>query len=171
LKGELHSIQGEYKLSAEAYAKAIDCRIAILGTDYMSQSTAFTCEKMGDALMYVNIEEAEEAYRRTVRVLELMRGGAHTDPYSKCAMEKLLTVQNSRTRSDSNSLPQEKCLKGIAAAPDGPPITDFPCQLCGKPSMVASAALSSRNMLSYCCDFHEHVHRHTVTKEQQSPVC
>ena len=171
LKGELHSIQGEFKLSAEAYAKAIDCRISILGADYMSQSTAFTCEKMGDALMYVNIDEAEEAYRRTVRVLEMMRGGAHTDPYSKCAMEKLLTVQTSRTRSDSDSLPQEQCLKGIAAAPDGPPITDFPCQLCGKPSMTTSATLFSKNMLSYCCDFHEHVHRRTVTKEQRSPVC
>jgi len=163
LQGELHSVSGEYKLSAEAYAKAIDCRTSILGTDHMSQATAFTCEKMGDALKYVNIEEAEEAYRRTVRALELMRGGAHIDPYAKCAMVKLLTVQNSRTRCDSDNLPQEECLKGIADAPDGPPTSDFPCRLCGKPSMVQGAL--SKNTLSYCSDFHERMHHHAVTKE------
>jgi len=169
LKGELHSVLREYRLSAEAYAKAIDCRISILGRDYMSQATAFTCEKMGDALTYVNMEEAEEAYRRTVRVLELMRGGAHTDPYAKCAMDKLLTVQNSRTNSDS--LPREECLKGIADAPDGPPITDFPCLLCGKPSMDSPAfSKTAATRIYYCCDFHEQAHRHAVTKEQ-SPVC
>jgi len=164
LQGELHSVLGEYKLSAEAYAKALDCRISILGANYLSQATAFTCEKMGDALKHVNIEEAEEAYRRTVRVLELMRGGAHTDPYAKCAMEKLLTVQNTRTRRSSDNLPQEECLRGIADAPDGPPITDFPCQLCGKPSMVPAAITKSNR--SYCCNFHERMHRHAVTEEQ-----
>lgn len=164
LKGELHSVLGEYKLSAQAYAKAIDCRIAILGRDFMSQATAFTCEKMGDALMYVNLEEAEEAYRRTVRVLELMRGSAHKDPYAKCALEKLLTVQNSRTRSDSHTLPHEECLKGIADAPEGPPSTDFPCQLCGKPSLEFG-------LRRYCCDFHEEMHRHAVVAKEQSPVC
>ena len=109
IQGELHSALGEYKSSAEAYAKAIDCRVSILGTDYWSQATAFTCEKLGDALKNVNVEEAEEAYRRTVRALELMRGGAQSDPYAKCAMEKLLTVQNSRVRIDSHDLPQEEC--------------------------------------------------------------
>lgn len=127
LQGELHSALGNYKLSADAYAKAIESRNSILGTDYWSQATAFTCERMGDALKYVDIEEAEEAYRRTVRTLQLMRGGAQSDPYTKCAMEKLLIVRNSRTCSDSDDLPREECLKGIADAPDGPPsVTDFP---------------------------------------------
>ena len=167
LQGELHSAHGEYKLSAEAYAKALDCRISILGTNYLSQAAAFTCEKMGDALKHVNIEEAEEAYRRAVRVLELMRGGAHSDPYAKCAMEKLLTVQNQRNRrggGNNNNLPREECLKGIADAPDGPPITDFPCMLCGKPSMVPAAPLKTNR--SYCCEFHERMHRHAVVEER-----
>ena len=165
LKGEVHSVVGDYRLSAEAYAKAIDCRISILGRDTMSQGTAFTCEKMGDALRMVDIEEAEEAYRRTVRTLELMRGSAHTDPYSKCAMEKLLAVQNRRCQT--KNLPIEECMKGIANAPDGPPTTDFPCQLCGKPSVVSEFLSMKKN--SYCCEFHEQMHSHAVVAKQQSP--
>lgn len=167
LQGELYSALGEYKSSAEAYAKAVDCRISILGKDYWSQATAFTCEKMGDALTFVNIEEAEKAYRRTFRALELMRGDAQSDPYAKCALEKLLTVQNSRSRRDIDELPREECLQGIANAPEGPPVTDFPCQLCGKPSIISA---SSRGTLSYCCDFHRRMHFIVIT-EDHSTVC
>lgn len=162
LQGELYSALGEYKSSAEAFAKAIDCRIEILGTDYWSQATAFTCERLGDALKYVNIEEAEEAYRRTVRALELMRGGGHSDPYVKCAMKKLLTVQQSSVVISSDNLPREECLKGIADAPEGPPVTDFPCRLCGKPSIIPT---SSRDALSYCCEFHKQMH-HTAVRDR-----
>ena len=166
LQGELYSDQRQYRVSAEAFAKAIHCRTSILGMDYWSQATAFTCEKMGDVLKHVNLGEAEEAYRRTVRALELMRGSAHTDPYTKCAMQKLLAVQNTRrTRSGNCILPQEECLNGIADAPEGPPTTDFPCQLCGKPSMLSTL---SRDTVSYCCDFHRRIHRHTITKEHSS---
>mmetsp|Transcript_26946 Transcript_26946/g.74065 ORF Transcript_26946/g.74065 Transcript_26946/m.74065 type:complete len:499 (-) Transcript_26946:2063-3559(-) len=157
LQGELHSVLGNYKLSAEAYARAIDCRIYILGIDFWSQATAFICEKMGDSLTHVDMEAAEEAYRRTVRALELLRGGAQSDPYAKCAMKKLLTVQNCRRRIESDDLPREECLKGIACAPDGPPTTDFPCQLCGKPSTI-STSLQDAQTHYYCCDFHRRVH-------------
>ncbi len=157
LQGELHSVQGHYKKSAEAYAKAIDCRISILGKNTMSQGTAFTCEKMGDALRKVNIAEAEEAYRRTVRTLEVMRGSV--DPYSKCAMEKLLAVQTSLCNNHSSDLPLEECLTGIAGCP---PNTDFPCKLCGKPSLVASLKESR----TYCCDFHKQMHSHAVVAKE-----
>ena len=168
LKGEVHSVLGDYRLSAEAYAKAIDCRISILGRDTMSQATAFTCEKLGDALRMINIEEAEEAHRRTVRTLELMRGSAHKDPYSRCAMDKLLAVQSRRSQTNK-SLPKEKCLKGIAYSPDGPPDTDFPCQLCGKPSVVSKLLPQKKH--TYCCEFHEKLHRHAVVAKEQSSVC
>eukprot|EP00536_Pseudo-nitzschia_multiseries_P009774 jgi/Psemu1/242383/estExt_Genewise1.C_2820050 len=167
LQGELHSVLGNYKLSAEAYARAIECRTFILGTDFSSQATAFTCEKMGDALKHVDIEEAEEAYKRTVRSLELLRGGAQSDPYTKCAMNKLLIIQNSRSRSDSDDLPREECLKGIAYTADGPPITDFPCQLCGKPSNISTSSRDTQNY-SYCCDFHKFMHLDAVGKSQSA---
>lgn len=155
LQGELYSTLGEYRNAAEAYAKSIDCRIAILGPDYYNQATAFACEKLGDALKHVDVYEAEEAYKRSVRALEMMRGSAHSDPYAKCAMEKLLHVQNRRIHGDNDNLPKEECLKGIAAPPTGPPATDFPCQLCGNPAMIPA---SSRDDLSYCCEFHKRVH-------------
>jgi hypothetical protein len=158
LQGECYFILGEYRKAAEAYAKCIDCRIAILGTDYYNQATAFTCEKLGDALKHIDVYEAEEAYKRAVRVLELMRGDACSDPYVKCAMKKLLTVQHRRSNSDY--LPSEQCVKGIAdIGIQGPPETDFPCQLCGNPSMIPSA---SRDALSYCCEYHKRVHRAAI---------
>jgi len=161
LQGELQSVMGNYTKSAEAYAKAIDCRISILGRETMSTATAFTCEKMGDALLKVNVVEAEEAYRRTVRTLEVMRG--RVDPYSQCAMEKLLAVQTSRCNTNKCDLPLEECLTGIAG---GPTNTDFPCKLCGKPSLVASFK-ESRN---YCCVFHKQIHKHTVVAEEVLPM-
>jgi tetratricopeptide (TPR) repeat protein len=160
LQGELYSNLGDYKCAAEAYAKSLDCRINILGTDYYSQGTAFTCEKLGDALKHVNVEEAEEAYKRAVRCLELMRGAADEDPYVKCAMKKLLTVQNRRFHIDD--LPKETKLKGIAEIGlENPRPSDFACQLCGNPAMIPSA---SRDALSYCCEFHKRVHYANVKK-------
>mmetsp|Transcript_26723 Transcript_26723/g.43971 ORF Transcript_26723/g.43971 Transcript_26723/m.43971 type:complete len:521 (-) Transcript_26723:229-1791(-) len=158
LKGELYSFLGDYRRAAEAYAKCIDCRIAILGNDYYSQATAFACERLGDALNHIDVDEAEVAYKRTVRVLELMRGAAHSDPYVKCAMKKLLTVQNRRIHS--SNYPKESCVKGMADTGIArPPATDFPCRLCGNPSMIPS---SSRDALSYCCEFHKRMHRAAV---------
>jgi SET domain len=161
LQGELYSILGDYRNAAEAYAKSIDCRIAILGAGYYNQATAFACEKLGDALKHVDVYEAEEAYKRSVRALEMMRGSAHSDPYAKCAMGKLLHVQNRRIHGLIENLPTEDCLKGIAAPPAGPPVTDFPCQLCGNPAMIPA---SSREDLSYCCEFHKKMHL-AVVKE------
>jgi hypothetical protein len=162
LQGECYSILGEYRKAAEAYAKCLDCRIAILGTDYYNQGTAFTCEKLGDALKHIDVDEAEEAYKRAVRVLELMRGDACSDPYVKCAMKKLLTVQHRRINSDD--VPSEQCVKGIAETGlERPPATDFPCQLCGNPSVIPSA---SRDALSYCCEYHRRMHRAAVKENR-----
>jgi tetratricopeptide (TPR) repeat protein len=160
LQGELYSNLGEYRRAAEAYAKSLDCRINILGTDYYSQATAFACEKLGDALKHVNVEEAEEAYKRAVRCLELMRGAADEDPYVKCALKKLLTVQNRRFHIDN--LPTETNLKGIAETGlETPPASDFSCQVCGNPAIIPSA---SRDVLSYCCELHKRVHYANVKK-------
>lgn len=160
LQAELYSNRGEYQCAAEAYAKSLDCRINILGTDYYSQGTAFTIEKLGDALKHVNVEEAEEAYKRAVRCLEIMRGAADEDPYVKCAMKKLLIVQNRRYHVDD--LPKDGTLKGISdVGLENPTTSDFSCQLCGNPAMIPSA---SRDALSYCCEFHKRVHYANVKK-------
>jgi tetratricopeptide (TPR) repeat protein len=163
LQGELYSSLGDYRCAAEAYAKSLDCRINILGTDYYSQGTAFACEKLGDALKHVNVEEAEEAYKRAVRCLELVRGAADEDPYVKCAMKKLLTVQNRRFHIDN--LPIETKLKGIAeiglSVENNISPSDFSCQLCGNPAMIPSA---SRDVLSYCCELHKRAHYANVKK-------
>jgi hypothetical protein len=164
LQAELYSNLGEYRFAAEAYAKSLDCRINILGTNYYSQGTAFTCEKLGDVLKHVDVFEAEEAYKRAVRVLEMMRGAADEDPYVKCAMKKLLTVQNRRFHLEN--LPRETKVQGIAEIGlDTSSTSDFPCQLCGNPSMIPS---SSKDSLSYCCEFHKKVHYKAV---KRSTVC
>lgn len=153
LQGELHSLVGDYQSAAEAYSKQIHCRNAILGNEYHSQATAFTCEKLGDALMHVNVEEAEEAYKRTVRSLQIMRGDS-SDPYSRCAINKLLEVQNMRIHS--HGFPNETGMKGIADPPNGPPNTAFPCELCGNPSVTDHTHLG--RALNYCCSEHQRMH-------------
>ncbi|KAL3906386.1 MAG: hypothetical protein SGILL_009291 [Bacillariaceae sp.] len=158
LQAEMYTSLGKYKRAAEAYANSLDCRINILGTDYHSQGTAFTCEKLGDVLKHVDIYEAEEAYKRAVRALEIMRGDAEEDPYVKCAMKKLLTLQTRLFHSDD--LPSETEIKGIAETGlCDVGSFDFPCQLCGNPSMIPSC---SRDVLSYCCESHRKEHYRAV---------
>lgn len=157
LQGELYSVIGEYRWAAKAYAKAIDCRLTIMGYDYYSQATAFTCEKLGEALEHVNLDQAEEAYKRTVRSLEMIRGNAQSDPYAKCAVKKLLAVQNRRIHHDKEDLPLDEGLEGIAKAPEGArPATNFPCQLCGNPSMIPASSRDAQR--SYCSKLHKKAH-------------
>jgi SET domain len=163
LQGELYSVIGEYRWAAEAYAKSIDCRVAIMGNDYYSQATAFTCEKLGEALEHVNLKESEVAYQRTVRSLEMIRGDAKSDPYSKCAVKKLLAVQNRRIHNDSKDLPLDLRLEGIAEAPEGPPDTSFPCQLCGNPAMIPASSRDAQR--SYCSKFHKKAHLAVLRSE------
>eukprot|EP00339_Tiarina_fusa_P005425 CAMPEP_0117014022 /NCGR_PEP_ID=MMETSP0472-20121206/11458_1 /TAXON_ID=693140 ORGANISM="Tiarina fusus, Strain LIS" /NCGR_SAMPLE_ID=MMETSP0472 /ASSEMBLY_ACC=CAM_ASM_000603 /LENGTH=505 /DNA_ID=CAMNT_0004717487 /DNA_START=90 /DNA_END=1604 /DNA_ORIENTATION=+ len=153
LQGELYSKLGDHRASAQAFAKQINCRIAILGDDFKSQQTAFLCEKLGDELCHVNVEEAEEAYRRSVRSLQVMRGGVQ-DPYSKCALNKLLAIQ-SRLVSDGDLLPHQKDFDGISKLPGGPPRTDCPCALCGNPGKATN--LSGEHLV-FCCDDHRQLH-------------
>jgi len=156
LQGELYSVMGQYRWAAEAYAKSIDCRIAIMGNDYYSQATAFTCEKLGEVLEHVNLKESETAYQRTVRSLEMIRGDAQTDPYAKCAVKKLLAVQNRRIHEEDKDLPQDTSLEGIAEPDGGPPDTSFPCQLCGNPSMIPASSRDAQR--SYCSKYHKKAH-------------
>jgi hypothetical protein len=156
LMGELYSVLGEYRWAAEAYAKSIDCRIAIMGNDYYSQATAFTCEKLGEVLEHVNLKESEAAYQRTVRSLEMIRGDGDSDPYAKCAVMKLLAVQNRRIHHESEELPQDSSLEGIAEPDGGPPETSYPCQLCGNPSMIPASSRDAQQR--YCSKFHKKAH-------------
>lgn len=162
LQGELYSFVGEYRSAAKAYSKQINCRLAILGNDYHSQTTAFCCEKLGDALQHVNVGEAEEAYKRAVRELLIMRGGA-LDPYSKCATSKLLDIQKAR-RLTNNALPNDLGFEGIAEPPNGPPTTDYPCLVCGNPSAVLNSDSYIHDQITFCCDEHRRVHFAVASK-------
>jgi hypothetical protein len=160
MQGELYSTTGEYRAAAEAYAKQIECRVAIFGSDYPNQTTAFCCERMGDALRHVNVEEAEEAYKRTVRVLQMMRGGLE-DPYSKCALTKLLDLQS---RLPDMKLPHQSGVEGIADPPNGPHEAEYPCQCCGNSSKKNSSELN------YCCEEHRRMHLSRVVEQTLQAV-
>jgi len=164
LQAEMYSKVGDHRSAAKAYAKQINCRVAILGRNYHSQSTAFCIEKLGDELAHINVKEAEEAYKRSFRVLQMMRGG-HEDPYTKCSLLKLMNIQNRRAHCESEVLPHQSGLQGIAKHPDGAPHSEYPCTLCGNPSRKAITC--SRN-LHYCCNEHMAIHLHRVHNESLS---
>jgi hypothetical protein len=168
MQGELYSGRGEYASAAEAYTKQLKCRTAILGDDYHSQSTAFCCERLGDALRRVNVKEAEEAYKRTVRHIQLMRGGI-ADPYSKCALTKLLDVQHRLARSAPEDLPQLEAVEGIiAAVPEAVDSTESPCSMCGNPSVLHEQ--HGERTYQYCCVQHMELHRPLVDVFEESKV-
>lgn len=134
IQGELYSQRGEYIPAAQAYAKQIECRLAILGDDYYNETTAFCLERLGDVLKHVNIVEAEEAYKRSVRTLFMMRGDA-SDPYSNCALNKLREVQNQRVVHPSDDLPHEDAVSGLAAPSIPDPVwMGASLGLCGRAS-------------------------------------
>ena len=164
LKADLYIMIGEYRLAAEACSKQIGCRVGILGENYLSQSTAFCCERLGDVLRHVNVEEAEEAYKRSVRDLLVMRGGAH-DPYSKCALTKLLNVQTVRMRTNEDSLPRNQGLEGIAEAPFSPSDVKHPCTLCGSDCALPIGIEGDGPM--YCSNEHRHMHILMLQSEEE----
>lgn len=156
LQGELFSGRGDYQLAAEAYAKQLKCRTAILGDNYYSQASAFCCERLGDALRHVNVVEAEKAYKRTVRHIQLLRGGI-ADPYTKCAVEKLMDVQHRRAYSKPDELPLLVALEGIIAdVPCADDSADSPCDICGCPSSVFYQHRG--HSYQYCCEQHKSLH-------------
>ena len=181
LQGELYSRLGDHESSAQAYAKQINCRIAILGEDFKSQQTAFLCERLGDELCHVNVAEAEEAYKRSVRALQLMRGGVQDDPYCKCAVNKLLDVQCRLTSRQEEELPHQEDLKGISKAPPGccflPTENSTgdcpPCVLCGNPGNSSLSSVGRDEVVYFCCDDHKRLYTSFVHKHHDlssSPI-
>lgn len=160
LQGMLYSLVGDYRSAAEAYSKQLECRIAILGNGYLSQTTAFLCERLGDALTHLNFIEAEEAYKKSVRDLLVMRGGG-ADPYSKCALTKLLNIQSSRRRLADDNLPRDSSLEGIATGSISVPKPMLPCDVCGNPSTTSTEGFEE-GCLKYCCEEHKRLHSSAV---------
>lgn len=168
LQGELFSGRGEYKSAAEAYAKQLKCRTAILGDNYHSQASAFCCERLGDALRHVHLQEAEEAYKRTVRSIQLMRGGI-ADPYSKCAIEKLMDVQCRKARTAPEELPQLDVLDGIiSTVPGAGECPTSPCDLCGNPSQLYDNR--GGHTYQYCCEQHKELHFPLINLGEEAKV-
>jgi len=168
LQGELYSGRGEYISAAEAYARQLQCRTAILGSDYHSQASAFCCERLGDALRHVNVEEAEKAYKRTVRQISLLRGGT-ADPYSKCALEKLLDVQSRRARFSPDELPHQDVVEGIIAhVPDICHDAECPCTICGNPSSLFHH--HGGQVYRFCCEHHQELHASRLLRNEDQTL-
>eukprot|EP00934_Nitzschia_sp_Nitz4_P009297 Nitzschia sp. Nitz4//scaffold82_size85912//33616//35564//NITZ4_005138-RA/size85912-snap-gene-0.132-mRNA-1//1//CDS//3329558826//9287//frame0 len=158
IKGEFYLAQGEYQWAAQAYANQLKCRTAILGEDYYNQTSAFCCERLGDALRHVNVEEAEEAYKRTFRQITLIRGGI-ADPYSKCALEKLMDIQYRRAKTKPEELPHQDTVEGIiAGVPGSIEEPDCPCELCGLPSVLFEEEAGTSHHFHYCSEQHQRLH-------------
>jgi hypothetical protein len=162
LQGTMYSLVGDYRSAAEAYSKQIKCRAAILGDGYFSQTTAFCCERLGDILTHVNVQEAEEAYKRSVRDLLMTRGGG-ADPYSKCALAKLLAIQSTRRNIAEVNLPRESI-----DVPNGPPKAERPCEVCGNPSTINNTGGFDHH-LKYCCEEHRRMHLSVVCQKDTKP--
>ncbi|KAL3943287.1 MAG: hypothetical protein SGBAC_002658 [Bacillariaceae sp.] len=160
LKADLYMLERDYKLAAEACSKQIICWVGILGECHLSQGTAFCYERLGDVLQHVNVEEAEAAYKRSVRDLLVMRGGA-PDPYSQCALNKLLNVQSARMRIELDHLPHDQSLQGIASAACNQSPSPLPCAVCGNGCTVLA---ENQDYPMYCCEEHQHMHVSMVRK-------
>jgi SET domain len=173
LQGTFFAGRGDYKRAAEAYAKQLRCRTAILGDDYPSQTSAFCCERLGDALRHVNVDEAEEAYKRTVRHIHVLRGGM-SDPYARCAIGKLMDIQHQRARSNRCSLPTLEAVAGIiASVPDAIGSSDSiesRCEMCGNPSIVYEE--HNGKVHQYCCEQHKTLHVSVLLScPEESKLC
>lgn len=110
----------------------------------------------------MNVEEAEKAYKRTFRTLQKMRGGCE-DPYTNCSLDKLVKIQNRRVHTESDKLPLQSGLDGIAEPP-GPKV-EYPCALCGMPTKENICC--TRN-LHYCCEEHKAMHLSRVYERKPS---
>jgi len=134
---------GEFRAATRANASMIACNDGILGEDYPVNILAFACERLGDSLQNVDLGKAEKIYQRSVRVLQIAYGFSH--PYSKEAMNKLLSVQR-RLRNASDK-------------------SDH-CALCGA---VSAKKCSRCGRVVYCSRDHQMIHWKEVHKKQCKP--
>lgn len=127
-----NSIQNWPK-AISAQRQWINCRLQIHGKDYLDQYSGFGYERLGD--MLVNVGDwrgAQEAYRHAVRAFQIARGGS-SEPYTRCAMDKLITVQK--------KLPTNK--------------SETSCGLCG---VVSTKKCGQCGLAVYCNRDHQIVH-------------
>ena len=143
---ELCDQMGQFSKAIAAERRWIDCRFQLHGQDYLDEQTGFGYERLGDVLVKGrDWKGASEAYQRAVRALMIARGES-SEPYSKCAMEKVVFVQK-QWKS-----PMQK---------SGP----F-CALCG---CVAVNKCGRCGLVVHCCRDHQtfhwkSVHRQTCAK-------
>jgi len=143
IQGELYMQIGEFRAATRANASMVACSDGILGEDYPVNILAFACERLGDSLQNVDLGKAEKTYQRSVRVLQIAYGFSH--PYSKEAMNKLLSVQRRlRIASDKSDH----------------------CALCGA---VSAKKCSRCGRVVYCSRDHQMIHWKGVHKKQCKP--
>ena len=83
--------------------KWINCRFRLHGEDYLDEHTGFGYERLGDLLVQTrDWERAKNAFQKAVRALQISRGGS-SEPYTKCAMNKLVGVQAKLLQSADSS--------------------------------------------------------------------
>ena len=90
-QGELCCQLCDWRGMARAYELSVAARDAINGSDYISRNTAFDSERAGDAYAHFDLVQAQKAYRRTVRILQISDGTSQ--PRWKLVVKKLVEVQ------------------------------------------------------------------------------
>lgn len=130
---ELHSQRGDLAAAAKAQCQFIACHKAIHGEDYRNEALGFAYERLGGIHERArNWSGAEDAYKEAVQILQLNRG-CMSQPYSRCAIEKLVCVQNPNSS-----------------------IADY--QRCGLCGIDAPRKCSRCGETHYCCREHQKAH-------------
>lgn len=146
IQGELYTQLQMYRLAAKANEAMVACYDKILGSDYNDRYAAFDCERLGDSLQHFNLDKSEQAYQRAVRILQITDGVCQ--PYSKCAINKLLAVQRRMNARGTKAVDPEHCA------------------LCGAPSRLRCSRCGT---VAYCQKQHQVAHWKTIHKKQCAP--
>ena len=146
IQGELYTQYRDYRNAARANEAVVACYDAIFREGVYDRNIAFACERLGDSLQNFNLAAAEKAFQRTVRILQVTDGVSQ--PYSKCAIGKLLSVQRRMLGHSVTIHDAERCA------------------LCGGASKLRCSRCRS---VFYCQKQHQVIHWSELHKKQCRP--
>jgi hypothetical protein len=136
-QSELYEQQGRLAQAILVQRKLINCRLRIHGEEYLDEQTGFQYERLGHLLVDDgDWPGAQKVYQRAVQALQIARGGSD-EPYSQCAINKLISVQK----------------RLLVVSP--PTVSSAKCGLCG----VSASKKCSRCLIPvYCSKDHQSCH-------------
>jgi len=99
-----------------AQRKWINCRLRIHGEGFCDEQTGFGYERLGDWLVRdSDWQAAQNVYQKAIQALQISRGGSD-DPYTRCAINKLISAQQHLITISSPTVSSVKCgLCGVRA--------------------------------------------------------